>query len=948
MRINGKPDGGGGGGVIASLSVTSNGTYTAGQGVDGYSPVTVDVDPDLQDKTINENGEYTADQGYDGLGTVTVSVQPSLQDKNVTENGEYTADEGYYGLSTVTVSVPGPVTSVLSVSDNGTYTPGTGVDGFSQVVVDVPQTVTGFTEKEITEETYAIYNLSNSASFVHRNVFEDDDNLLTVYLPNASYVGSEAFRYCDGLTRVELPECKRIYQQAFNACSSLSYVSIPKCTDIIDGAFSSCINLKEVYCGDIELIRIGAFSACNKLTSVYNTSKLQSVASHVFYYCYSLSNIDLQNVETINDQGFRSCSQLTSVSLLNCKFIGQSAFYGCGFSEVYLPNINSIAYNAFTNCSSLEVLSLPSDYYKVFDYAQMLTGTKIANGTGSIYVPSALYDQYIVKNGWSSLAARFVSVPSPSILLSYSNGLVYGDTAKLEQNFHNYLGVSQSSVTDVDLPEVITLYSYNNIFPFSGYYNLKTAKLGKLSYISDKIFQGLSRLTTVDLPSCKYVDSTAFMSCYSLKTINLPECSYIGDAGFMRCSSLESIDLTKCEYIGYNAFSSCAALQLIDLPVCSYIGSGAFTYCTGLSTLILRSNSVCVLGDNSVFSNVQLSNIYVTSSLVEDYKTAQYWSRYSNIINPIMSDFEFSDGLVYGWATSMNSDYLTTLGITAADVTGVSMSRLTEIGSSTFMNHTNLTSISIPLVTEYKDDAFNGCTSLSYFKIDYADGVITAGSGIFDNCPALTSIEVPFGLLSSYQTAPGWSEYSSLMFEVIPELSYNNGLVYGSTTSIDSTFTTTLGITKNQVISVNLPNVQTTGTNTFYSCQQLTTVSMNECTSLNSSCFAECIRLQTLSLPKCEYIGDRCFQGAFQSNTTGVHISLDLPVCSYIGASAFYWTQRSLTLTLGYSGIVSIPNGTQFVNTTVESIYVPASLVEDYKVANYWSNYANKIFPIPE
>jgi hypothetical protein len=61
--------------VIEALNVTENGVYTAGNGVDGYSPVTVDIpDPVLQDKTITENGTYTADEGFVGLGSVLVNV----------------------------------------------------------------------------------------------------------------------------------------------------------------------------------------------------------------------------------------------------------------------------------------------------------------------------------------------------------------------------------------------------------------------------------------------------------------------------------------------------------------------------------------------------------------------------------------------------------------------------------------------------------------------------------------------------------------------------------------------------------------------------------------------------------------------------------------------------------------------------------------------------------
>lgn len=100
--------GGGGGGDISveSLSVTANGQYSAPSGK-AYSPVSVNVQPTLQSKTVTENGTVTADLGYDALSTVTVNVSAE------------------------------PVVQSLSVTQNGTYTPPSGVDGYSPVIVNV-------------------------------------------------------------------------------------------------------------------------------------------------------------------------------------------------------------------------------------------------------------------------------------------------------------------------------------------------------------------------------------------------------------------------------------------------------------------------------------------------------------------------------------------------------------------------------------------------------------------------------------------------------------------------------------------------------------------------------------------------------------------------------------------------------------------------------------------
>lgn len=68
---------GGGEPTIESLSVTENGTYTAPSGVDGYSPITVNVSGSsavVQPLSVTQNGTYNPPSGVDGYAPVTVNV----------------------------------------------------------------------------------------------------------------------------------------------------------------------------------------------------------------------------------------------------------------------------------------------------------------------------------------------------------------------------------------------------------------------------------------------------------------------------------------------------------------------------------------------------------------------------------------------------------------------------------------------------------------------------------------------------------------------------------------------------------------------------------------------------------------------------------------------------------------------------------------------------------
>ena len=230
---------------------------------------------------------------------------------------------------------------------------------------------------------------------------------------------------------------------------------------------------------------------------------------------------------------------------------------------------------------------------------------------------------------------------------------------------------------------------------------------------------------------------------------------------------------------------------------------------------------------------------------------------------------------------------------------------------------------------------------------------------------------------------------------IIPEEAYS-----GSRSVTTLSFSRALAVEKKafwdaeSLQSISLPLVQTVSDKAFESCIALTSVDLPSAIYVGEDAYAMCMFATELNAPVLEVVSD----GAFQNNS---FTSVDLPCCHHIGEAAFGGSFNLETInipnvrTIGSGAfqdsygvevlklhkIESIKNNaffdcpklkevyiyTDFVPQAEENIfrrspmdtvdtetgeiegkiYVPGYLVDAFKAANGWSQYANCIFAIP-
>lgn len=209
----------------------------------------------------------TAENLPDAGGATT---DPIIEPLEVTENGTYTAPDGVDGYSPVAVNVPIPDGYIvpngeLEVTENGTHD----VTAYASVNVNVSTGGgTDTTIKDFVEGNPLEIN-NEAVTKIRTRAFNYATNLTAVNFPNAESVNSYAFAECTELISADLPNVTSATTTfLFDGCISLKNVNIPKVASVSNYTFRDCEALEKIEFGNISSCGSYAFSNATSLVTV--------------------------------------------------------------------------------------------------------------------------------------------------------------------------------------------------------------------------------------------------------------------------------------------------------------------------------------------------------------------------------------------------------------------------------------------------------------------------------------------------------------------------------------------------------------------------------------------------------------------------------------------------------------------------------------------------------
>ena len=452
-----------------------------------------------------------------------------------------------------TVKLPDSLTKI----GNGTFS-GTNVSSF--VVPKSLEELGDNVFKDCANLKGVNFDNNNSLLTVGASAFENCTNITALKLPesvveigdyafknsglsgefvlgkNVKKLGINPFTGCEGLTIKLDPQNENFYQDVDGSLYTKNN-ELVLCDSKLDGEFVVKDGVK---------VLSYAFSGCDLLTKITFNSEITEVPANLLYGANNVKEVVLPSTVTvIADNAFKDMTALETVNLpSNLEYLGSNAFQNTHLLSVTLPlSLEVINKGTFENCEYLETVTFTGEnsILETIDESAFSGCSSLS----SVTIPSTV--KTINDNAFYKTGLLSVNVPKSVSKLGNSvfaesklEKVVFEDGCKAS----GYATFDQcESLTSVTLPESLTM-------------------------LDSFLFRGCTKLEGVTLPQDLTSIPIGLFKNSGLKSIVIPsKVDDLGGDAFAGCSALENVEIkANLKRIYHQAFANCTSLKSLYIP----------------------------------------------------------------------------------------------------------------------------------------------------------------------------------------------------------------------------------------------------------------------------------------------------------------------------------------------------------------------------------------------